>query len=235
MASKSADGPRKSTGRIDRRQLRGEASRRQIVEAAGALFARHGYAGTSIAQVSKACGLPASSLYWHFGSKEGLLWAVAESMAVDFLEQGPRTADFDGDPIDRLERMLSAIVDQLREGDHGEGERVLRLTLLLTMADEGEAEGSRKAADHVRDVSIARMREAMRAIFAADGDPDRTELADGLAALARAFGVGAFVEAQRGGKTDHDYYRRLLTDFVDLVRARAAEHDAPPARASTRS
>ena len=37
-----------------------------------------GYSGTSIAAVSKASGLPPSSIYWHFTDKDDLLAAVIE-------------------------------------------------------------------------------------------------------------------------------------------------------------
>lgn len=55
-------------------------ARQRIVDEALDLFARQGYAGTSVAQIEKAAGLKpgAGGLYAHFGSKADLLAAAIE-------------------------------------------------------------------------------------------------------------------------------------------------------------
>ncbi len=67
--------------KLSRREGLGVESRRKIVEAAAALMAERGYAGTSIAAVSRKSGLLSGSIYWHFESKEALLAAVVEEGA----------------------------------------------------------------------------------------------------------------------------------------------------------
>ena len=63
-----------------RRQRRpdGEQSRNRILDAATEIAAERGYEGTSIGAVSTKCGLPASSIYWHFKDKDDLIAAVIE-------------------------------------------------------------------------------------------------------------------------------------------------------------
>lgn len=63
-----------------RRQRRadGELSRTRILDAATEIAAERGYEGTSIGAVSAKCGLPASSIYWHFKDKDDLIAAVIE-------------------------------------------------------------------------------------------------------------------------------------------------------------
>jgi AcrR family transcriptional regulator len=61
-----------------RRRLDGEASRARILDAATEIAGERGYEGTSIALVSAKCGLPASSIYWHFKDKDDLIAAVIE-------------------------------------------------------------------------------------------------------------------------------------------------------------
>jgi AcrR family transcriptional regulator len=56
----------------------GELSRVRILDAASEIAAERGYEGTSIALVSAKCGLPASSIYWHFKDKDDLIAAVIE-------------------------------------------------------------------------------------------------------------------------------------------------------------
>ncbi|SOD89368.1 transcriptional regulator, TetR family [Streptomyces sp. Ag109_G2-15] len=53
-------------------------SRQRILDAAAEIAGERGYEGTSIAAVSAKCGLPASSIYWHFENKDNLIAAVIE-------------------------------------------------------------------------------------------------------------------------------------------------------------
>src|SRR5437764_7535137 len=53
-----------------------DATRRQILDAAGRLFRAHGYAESGIAEVMSAAGLTVGAFYAHFASKEELLAAV---------------------------------------------------------------------------------------------------------------------------------------------------------------
>src|SRR5690242_3803703 len=60
------------------RRADGELSRTRILDAAAEIAGERGYEGTSIGLVSKKCGLPASSIYWHFKDKDDLIAAVIE-------------------------------------------------------------------------------------------------------------------------------------------------------------
>jgi AcrR family transcriptional regulator len=70
-----------------RRQRRpdGEQSRTRILDAATEIAAERGYEGTSIGAVSAKCGLPASSIYWHFKDKDDLIAAVIERSFTHWL------------------------------------------------------------------------------------------------------------------------------------------------------
>lgn len=70
-----------------RRQRRadGELSRNRILDAATEIAAERGYEGTSIGAVSAKCGLPASSIYWHFKDKDDLIAAVIERSFQNWL------------------------------------------------------------------------------------------------------------------------------------------------------
>jgi AcrR family transcriptional regulator len=54
----------------------GEATRLRILEAAGALFALHGYAGTTGKAVAERAGVDLASINYHYGSRGGLYQAV---------------------------------------------------------------------------------------------------------------------------------------------------------------
>lgn len=68
-----------------RRRANGEESRNRILDAATEIASERGYEGTSIALVSGKCGLPASSIYWHFKDKDDLIAAVIERSFTQWL------------------------------------------------------------------------------------------------------------------------------------------------------
>jgi AcrR family transcriptional regulator len=65
-------------GRTGSKSARGARSREEIIDAAYAIFARHGYRGARMAEVAKAVGMTEPALIYHFGNKLGLLKAVVE-------------------------------------------------------------------------------------------------------------------------------------------------------------
>lgn len=88
---------------------RGERSRDAVLDAAAALMAERGYAGASISAICTQSGLPPSSVYWHFGSKDGVLKAVLDRSARRHLDDfgTPDTAGANRD--ERLTKLLSAM------------------------------------------------------------------------------------------------------------------------------
>lgn len=64
-----------STRQIDARA----GTRERILDAALDLFARNGFAGTSVRQLAQAVGLRESSLYNHFAGKEAIYHALIDS------------------------------------------------------------------------------------------------------------------------------------------------------------
>src|SRR5215510_847220 len=60
-------------------------SRAALLGAAAALFAERGYRDTSVQAIGERAGVSRGSIFWHFGSKEGLLWAVVERAFSEWL------------------------------------------------------------------------------------------------------------------------------------------------------
>src|SRR6478735_994268 len=78
--------------KTERRHRQGDESRHAILEATLAIAAERGYDGTTVALVQEATGLPASSIYWHFGSKDQLLAATLEHSYRSWRETAPTWA-----------------------------------------------------------------------------------------------------------------------------------------------
>ncbi len=67
------------TRRRGRARLTGEERRRQIVEAAAALFSRKGFSGTTTREVARAAGISEPTIFKHFKTKEKLYAAIIEA------------------------------------------------------------------------------------------------------------------------------------------------------------
>jgi AcrR family transcriptional regulator len=84
-----------------------EATRARLVEAALGLFARHGYAGTTVRMIAREAGVSTGLLYAYFESKEGLLRAIFEESMAD-VRASFAEAEAAGPPAERIERLVRA-------------------------------------------------------------------------------------------------------------------------------
>ncbi len=66
------------------KQEQSERSKSALIDAATSLFAERGYRGTSVQAIGERAGVSRGSIFWHFESKEGLLWAVVERSFRDW-------------------------------------------------------------------------------------------------------------------------------------------------------
>ena len=71
--------PRAGRPRAHPRQPGDLEPREQILDAAAALFAEHGYAGTSTRAIADRVGIRQASLYYHFAGKDELLLELLET------------------------------------------------------------------------------------------------------------------------------------------------------------
>lgn len=77
-------------------------TRRDVVEAAGRLFAAKGYHGTSMRDLGRELGMLGGSLYAHVDSKQDLLVQVVEEGAGLFEAAATAAMATPGSPADRL-------------------------------------------------------------------------------------------------------------------------------------
>jgi TetR/AcrR family transcriptional regulator, cholesterol catabolism regulator len=89
-------------------RARYEGRRRELVDAAAALFAERGYNQTSIADLSEATGLAAGGIYHYIGSKERLLLAICDELLEPLLERAREIAAADDTPSRQLREILRA-------------------------------------------------------------------------------------------------------------------------------
>jgi len=197
---------------ITKRQQRGESSRELILDATERLMATRGYAATSISDIRKACGLPASSIYWHFGSKEGVLAAVMERGAVRFFASIPNHGDTAASP--GVDVQLATTAKLLAE--HPE---FLRLVYLLAL-ERTDDPSVGAAVRRVRDSAITGFRSAIATLLPSDAPPARADrVVEELTALAVAMSDGVFfADHLEPDSTDVErMYRRLFQAVTALL------------------
>ncbi|MHA6623513.1 TetR/AcrR family transcriptional regulator [Pseudonocardia sp. DLS-67] len=102
------------------------------------LFARHGYAGTSLREIAEAVGLEVPSLYTHIRSKRDLLYDLMEFGNRDLLERLARSvaAVPDDRPLDRLYLLVREnVISHCRHRD----QTTVVFTEIRELADEQRA------------------------------------------------------------------------------------------------
>ena len=171
-----------------RRRLDGEASRARILDAATEIASERGYEGTSIALVSAKCGLPASSIYWHFKDKDDLIAAVIERSFAHVLSAW-RIPD-EGTARERLVTMVLDIGKALQDSPD-----FLRLGLMLALERRPVEPRARAMFIDVREQMHSTLCTTMRELFPGLTDAQMHQLA--TAAIAGADGM--FIAKELGG------------------------------------
>ncbi|WP_051215002.1 TetR/AcrR family transcriptional regulator [Granulicoccus phenolivorans] len=73
--------------KVNWRTSQGERTVDEILDTASRMMSEQGYDGVSVAALSNEVGVNVSSIYWHFGSKAGLLAALMERGAVRYFAE----------------------------------------------------------------------------------------------------------------------------------------------------
>ena len=168
---------------------RGARSREVVLDAAERLMAEQGYDAATLARLVDEAGVPASSIYHYFGSKEGVLLAVMERGADRFFAALPVPERRIGSQVEHLRALVAAVASTLEH--HPDFLRIL-VVMAAQPVNAGEGE-VHSVVNRVRELALVRLREQMRIVFGVD--PDGEE-ADHLARFALAAVDGAFVAYQ---------------------------------------
>jgi TetR/AcrR family transcriptional repressor of nem operon len=97
---------------VTTKSVRGEATRRRIVEQSAAVFNRRGYSGTSMSELMAATGLEKGGLYRHFASKEDLAAAAFDYAWETASEPRWRGLDDCGSSLEKLLLLVKNFVEQ---------------------------------------------------------------------------------------------------------------------------
>jgi AcrR family transcriptional regulator len=132
-------------GAPDLRRVKGSESRDRILDSALELFSQRGYAGTGVSGIVRGAGIEKSALYWHFGSKEGLLAALFDRMDAEFVERIlERAVGNDVRPEDGLDLFVDGLCQIVVQSGH-----IVRLLLSVSIERSQVSAETRAAMERV--------------------------------------------------------------------------------------
>lgn len=95
----------------NRRTERGERTRQKIMQTATALICTRGYSATSVDLICREAKVVKTALYWHFGSKAGLLNAIFDDIKTSWVDVVATEIAGKGSGAARLDGMIAAFRD----------------------------------------------------------------------------------------------------------------------------
>jgi AcrR family transcriptional regulator len=168
---------------------RGLRSRELVLDAAERVMAERGFEAATLARVVQEAGIPMSSVYHYFGSKDGILLAVMERGAERFFADLPDPDQRLGDPDEHLSRVVLTAAQSL-----GRHPNFLRLLVVFAVQPPRGGDGEVDAVvGRVREMALKRLRKQIAIAF---DDYPRSSATDRLARFALAAFDGAFVAHQ---------------------------------------
>jgi AcrR family transcriptional regulator len=203
----STDGTRVGRPRATPSASTGTA-RDEILDAAAALFAEHGYAGTSTRAIAERVGIRQASLYYHFAGKDEILLELLETSvrpSLDFVD-GIRDAR---DPAAALLALAMTDVGTLLAAPHNIG--------ALYLAHEVQQPRFESFREHR--VQLQKAYADLAAAIRPDGD------AAFLGACCMQL-VEMVIPMRRSGEPDPDVVRSIGLACLRVVGASEAAVDA---------
>ena len=175
---------------VRKKRANGVESRQRILDATVEIAGERGYEGTSIAAVSAKCGLPASSIYWHFKDKDDLIAAVIERSFETWLTTVELPGEATGTPLERVTAVAADVARSLVDAPD-----FLRLGLMLALERRPTEPRGRTVFLQVRDVAAQKIAEALTELFP-DLDDDAVRV---LTVYTIAGADGLFVQRETHG------------------------------------
>jgi AcrR family transcriptional regulator len=130
------------------------------------LFARHGYAGTSVREITRRAQANLGAITYHFGSKRAFYQAVISSEAEPLVARVAQVVAAPGAPLARLEAIIRAFFDHIIS--HPE---MPKLILRELAAERPLPPPARRAMEHNLGAIVGSVKDGQRDGSVRPGDP----------------------------------------------------------------
>lgn len=192
-------------------QARARATRHELLLAAARRFASQGYHATTLAQVVEDGGRTKGALFFHFGSKNALGWAVVEEVHASWDDIAERIAARHLDPLQALLVVYDAQIARLMHDPLVQGGvRVMREDPGMQADRHKWVEGWRVNSEILLD------RARAHGLLRANTDPASVS----TTLLSTVVGHHYLAEAQPDGPTTWDRMTRTWLGLLPTLAAR---------------
>jgi AcrR family transcriptional regulator len=90
-----------------------ERQRRRILDAAETLFDERGIDRVTMAEITSASGLRASTMYQYFSNKDDLVWAILGEVLTDLASRAKEATGSARTALDKIKALLELMADRL--------------------------------------------------------------------------------------------------------------------------
>jgi AcrR family transcriptional regulator len=178
---------------------------RHVAGVAARLFAARGYDATPVRAIVEAAGVTKPTLYYHFGSKEGLAQALLTVPLTRLAERMRAIVEGPGDPVEDLAEVMEAQFDFCR--DDPDRARFVYALLFGPL-------GSSLSAELMRCAQLGSLVDAAVRRLAAAGVIDEERVGECAAAVRGLVVIYTMDFLYRGMDLGPDLARRLVGDLL---------------------
>jgi AcrR family transcriptional regulator len=145
-----------------------DRKRQGILSRSAALFAEHGYTGTSITMIAEACGVSKALMYHYYSSKDAVLFDLLQDHLQNLVAVVEAAAQSAGEPEEKLFAISAALLEAYRGADAEHQVQISSLKLLPPAQQEILKEMERKlvaiASDAIADAipHVAKKRQLLK-------------------------------------------------------------------------
>lgn len=209
MASRD---PRRAAPGPGRRERQKAERERRILRAAEALFARRGYAGTTMGAIARRAGLAVGTLYNYFPSKPELVAALLQRETRDALEAGERERKRPpADPVAAIQGLFEVYVDLVVRHDR----RQLRELFAAAMA---QPDPVARAAFEMDLRLIGQLAELLGDLRAGEQLADEPEAGHAALTLYSVYASWLFLYAAVDGVSPERFREEVLAGVATAIR-----------------
>jgi len=189
-------------------------SRERILDAATELFAARGYAGAGVDRLAQRSGIAKTAIYYHFGNKEGLLAAVLDRAATQWIASIQEASRQGSDPLGRLDRALAGMRAMLEERPW-----IYNLLQILTLEVAGEKPEIRATLQRIVQRAREAITDGMREALGVEV-PGADAIAGLILAALDGVALGMQIDPEKIALDDVFRDLRLVTSFLVAARLR---------------
>jgi AcrR family transcriptional regulator len=185
-------------------------SRERILQAATEVFSTRGYAGAGVDRLAERSGIAKTAIYYHFGNKEGLLAAVLERAATQWIDAIQSAASQGDGPLQRLDRALAGMRAMLEERPWIY--KLFQILALEVAEQKPEIRATLRAIlDRARDAIVAGMRDALGVAV-----PDADQIASTILAMLDGISLGMQIDDSLSLDASFQELRRIVAFMVTV-------------------